>query len=497
MTGAPVPTILCPACRNPQPGSSKFCFKCGSDMILNNAGPRYYLTRVIKQGGQGAVYEGVGQDGTVYAVKEMLEQFASPKERDEAVMRFEAEADLLQRLRHPGIPRVYASFTDDNRRYLVMDFVRGDDLEHVVGKQGAIPEAAALEWARQICDVLAYLHGQKPPIIFRDIKPSNIMLRPDGRIQLVDFGIAKVLQSAVRGTQIGTPGYAPPEQYQGLATDASDVYALCATLHHLLTGRDPQNEAPFSFPSLRSLKPAISERTDRAVARGLQMRPEDRYQSIDELWADLNPTPQAAPQSGPTKVLVAGTPTVAAQVAGTAQAGKSTAAPAQTAPPPAKPAQTPAQRPPQTKPAVPPVPPPPQRPGPAAAPAQPARGGGRALWYVLGFLLVLVLGGATVALLPGGAGILRFGATPTPLRLVQQTFAVNNLEIIPPDTSDQALRKAYLDAYLALARQKYGSNIQILNNSVTLLGAPVKVRDDPKGPVYRANVTGFVLVPQP
>ena len=491
MTGAPVPTILCPACRNPQPGSSKFCFKCGSDMILNNAGPRYYLTRVIKQGGQGAVYEGVGQDGAVYAIKEMLEQFASPKERDEAVMRFEAEADLLQRLRHPGIPRVYASFTDDNRRYLVMDFVRGDDLEHIVGKQGAIPEATVLGWAAQICDVLAYLHGQKPPIIFRDIKPSNIMLRPDKRIQLVDFGIAKVLQSAVRGTQIGTPGYAPPEQYQGLASDASDVYALCATLHHLLTGRDPQNEAPFSFPSLRSLKPEISERTDRAVAKGLQMRPEDRYQSIEELWTDLNPTPQAAPQSGPTKVLVAGTPTVAAQVAGRAQAGQAAVAPAQTAPPPSKPAGAQAQRAPQAVPAVPPLQQPAQR------PAQPARAAGRAIWYVLGFLVVLALGGATIALLPGGSSLLRFGATPTPAKMIEQTFAVNALEIIPPDTSEQGLRKAYLDAYVALARQKYGSNIVVLSQSVTLLGAPVKVRDDPKGPVYRADVTGIVRVPQP
>src|SRR4029078_8752829 len=194
---------------------ARFCQHCGGDIVLNNDGPRYYITRIIKEGGQGAVYETIGDDGKVYAVKEMLDRFTNPKEREEALDRFEHEANLLKRLRHDRIPRIYADFKDEGRQYLAMDFVRGEDLEEVIKRQRAIPEEQALKWADQICDVLDYLHNQKPePIIFRDMKPSNIMVEPDGGVKLIDFGIAKVFQHAQRGTQIGTPGYAPPEQYQ-------------------------------------------------------------------------------------------------------------------------------------------------------------------------------------------------------------------------------------------------------------------------------------------
>ncbi|HEU4325189.1 MAG TPA: serine/threonine-protein kinase [Roseiflexaceae bacterium] len=495
MTSAPpVQTIVCPACRRAQPGG-KFCASCGSDMILNNAGPRYFLTRVLKQGGQGAVYEGVGEDGQVYAIKELLEQFADKKERDEAVARFDAEANFLLRLRHPGIPRVYSSFMDDTRHYLAMDFVRGEDLENRAAREGAIPEATVLEWTAQITDVLNYLHGQRPPIIFRDIKPSNIMLRPDGRIQLIDFGIAKVLQSGVRGTQIGTPGYAPPEQYQGLATAASDVYALCASLHHLLTGRDPQSEAPFTFPDVRTIKPAISERTARALAKGLQMRPEDRYQSIAALWADLNPKP-APPPVTTVKPAVPPKP---------APSPKPAAQPAQ---PATQPAPKPAPRPPQaapparTKPPTQPLPgagpsaqPRPPKPGPVAR-QQPGRSG-RVIVGLVVALLVLGLVGATVLLLPGTGGLLN-ASTPTPITLVQQTYNLDDLDIIPPDTTSEGLRTAFIDAYIQLARQQYGANIQFVPNTITFVGPlPTKVRDDPQGPVYRASMTGQVLVPRP
>ncbi|GAB4196259.1 MAG: hypothetical protein OHK0022_13630 [Roseiflexaceae bacterium] len=463
-------------------------------MILNNAGPRYYLTRVIKQGGQGAVYEGVGEDGQVYAIKELLEQFADKKERDEAVARFDAEANFLLNLRHPGIPRVYSSFMDDTRHYLAMDFVRGEDLENRVEREGALPEATVLEWTSQICDVLGYLHGQRPPIIFRDIKPSNIMLRPDGRIQLIDFGIAKVLQSGVRGTQIGTPGYAPPEQYQGLATTASDVYALCATLHHLLTGRDPQSEAPFTFPDARTIKPAISERTSLALAKGLQMRPEDRFQTIAELWAALNPKP-APPPVTTVKPAVAPRPAPAPKPAQPATQPAAQPAPKPAPAPPAQPA-------PRTKPPTQPLPgtakpPPPQPPrsGPAVAAPQPGRGR-RLLTGLFVLLLIGGLLGATVLLLPGTGNLLN-SATATPVTLVQQVYNVDDLEIIPPDTSSEGLRSAFIDAYTELAKRTYGADIQFVPNTITFVGPlPTKVRDDPQGPVYRASMTGQVLVPQ-
>jgi serine/threonine-protein kinase len=264
---AEVQQILCPICHKPNLRRANFCAYCGQDVVLNNDGPlRFKITEIIKEGGQGAVYRAVAvdKDGQpqgrpIYAIKEMLDRFTNPKEHDEALDRFEHEANLLKRLRHERIPRIYADFKDEGRQYLAMDFVEGQDLEEVIKRNRTIPEDQALKWADEICDVLEYLHSQKPePIIFRDMKPSNVMIEPDGNVKLIDFGIAKVFQQAQRGTQIGTPGYAPPEQYQGLATPSSDIYALAATLHHALTGRDPRDEPPFSFPPVYGLKPTIS-----------------------------------------------------------------------------------------------------------------------------------------------------------------------------------------------------------------------------------------------
>src|SRR5262249_33976658 len=251
-----------------------------------------------------AVYRAVGADrdgqpqgAPIYAIKEMLDRFTTAKEHDEALDRFEHEANLLKRLRHPRIPRIYADFKDEGRQYLAMDFVEGQDLEEGIKREHRIPEEQALKWADQICDVLEYLHSQKPePIIFRDMKPSNVMIEPDGNVKLIDFGIPKVFQHAQRGTQIGTPGYAPPEQYQGLATPASDIYALAATLHHMLTGRDPRDEPPFSFPPAYGLNPSISKRTSDARQKALQMTAEDRFQSIAEFRAALRPLPATQPQ---------------------------------------------------------------------------------------------------------------------------------------------------------------------------------------------------------
>ena len=294
MTAVEVQHILCPICHKFNLRRALFCQHCGNSVVLNSDGPRYYITRIIKAGGQGAVYETIGDDGQVYAVKEMLDRFTDLKEREEAINRFDDEAQILQRLSHPRIPHVYANFKDEGRQYLAMDFVRGQDLEQIIEHEGTIPELQALEWADQICDVLGYLHNNG--LIYRDMKPSNIMVESQSRgIKLVDFGIAKVLQPSERGTQIGTPGYAPPEQYQGLATRESDIYALGATLHHMVTGRDPRDEVPFSFPPVQSLKPSVSKRTSDAIARALQMRPDDRYHSVAEFRALLRPLrPQPA-----------------------------------------------------------------------------------------------------------------------------------------------------------------------------------------------------------
>ncbi len=150
-----------------------------------------------------------------------------------------------------------------------------------------LPEGLVLGLGAQVCDVLAYLHSQKPPVIFRDLKPANIMLTANGEIRLVDFGIAHSF-SAVRGNSlVGTPGYAPVEQYQGLSDERSDLFSLGATLHHLLTGCDPRDQPPFAFKPVRLLVPAISKATESVVLGLLRKDPAERGPNVDELGRQL------------------------------------------------------------------------------------------------------------------------------------------------------------------------------------------------------------------
>jgi tRNA A-37 threonylcarbamoyl transferase component Bud32 len=482
-----VQQILCPKCHKPNLRRARYCQHCGHDVILNNAGPRYYITRVIKEGGQGAVFEAIGDDGRIYAIKQMLDRFTDPRERDEAIARFEAEAKILERLRHPRIPRIYVDFKDEGYHYLAMDFVRGSDLEDIIRRERYIPEERALRWADQICDVLEYLHQQKPPIIFRDLKPSNIMIEPDGNIKLIDFGIAKVLQPSQRGTQIGTPGYAPPEQYQGIATPESDIFSLGATLHHMLTGRDPRDEPPFSFPPVYALRPNISKRTSDAIQKALQMKPEDRYKSVAEFRRAL------LPEHAPAQVrVVPATRAIPAQVASSAppQPVATAAAPSGSAPSPKH--VTPVVPQPASVPAA--------KPGAQPAAPQKARRS-RGFGNVVLVLVVLALLAATVALafpdltmrvLQDVPGLV----TPTPLRLIQQPFTAENIEVIVPPDGD--VRQAFVAAYTRIVQEQFGPEARI-HTSVPLSyigGEPVKIGEDASGVKYRASMTGFILVPE-
>ncbi|HIQ04220.1 MAG TPA: protein kinase, partial [Anaerolineae bacterium] len=245
---------VCPNCKAQNRDTARFCCQCGAWLIL---GGEYRVVEVIKSGGMGTVYK-AESGGRFYAVKEMRDTFTNPKERQDAINHFMAEALILARLSHPHIPKVHRHFIENDRYHLIMDFIEGQDLQAILDRRGGkgLPEEQVLSWAMQICAVLEYLHGQTPPVIFRDLKPANVMLRPDGDVSLIDFGIAKLFNPARQGTLIGTPGYAAPEQYQGLAEPRSDIFALGATLHHLLTGRDPKKHLPFTFPLLRSLNPA-------------------------------------------------------------------------------------------------------------------------------------------------------------------------------------------------------------------------------------------------
>ncbi len=194
---------------------------------------------------------------------------------------FEREASLLASLRHPAIPDVYDFFVESGRCCLVLEFIDGVDLEQYLERTGKpIPEPQLIEWALQILDVLQFLHTQRPhPIVFRDLKPSNIMLRQDGSIALIDFGIARLFQPQARGTTIGTEGYAPPEQYRGIADPRGDLYALGATLYHLATGIDPRQQPPFSLTQRppRTVNPHLSEGFDHIVLRALAYDPADRF----------------------------------------------------------------------------------------------------------------------------------------------------------------------------------------------------------------------------
>ncbi len=255
---------------------------------------RYEILKVLGLGGMGAVYQardlrftGVAR---ICALKEMTSTTPDPQVRRLAIENFEREANILASLNHPAIPKIYDYFTEGIRSYLVLEYIEGPNLEALLEEvEQMLSQDRVLDWAIQICDVLSYLHSQNPPIVFRDMKPSNIMLRPPNHVVLVDFGIARVFEAGQRGTMIGTEGYSPPEQYRGIANPRGDIYALGATLHHLLTRRDPRLEPPFTFQEEppRLLNSAISEQLDAVIMKALEYEPEKRFASAEEMKTAL------------------------------------------------------------------------------------------------------------------------------------------------------------------------------------------------------------------
>jgi len=252
---------------------------------------RYNIQDVIGVGGMGSVYRARDMHFPnvvkLVAVKEMINMAPDPLVRQTIVQNFEREANLLATLNHPSIPRIYDYFSHDDRSYLVLEYVHGKDLESVINDtNGFLPEDQVVSWAIQLCDVLAYLHSHKPdPIVFRDMKPSNVMINHNGDVVLVDFGIAKTFQVGQKGTMIGTEGYSPPEQYRGEATQLADVYALGATLHHTITRRDPRLEPPFSFAErpIRRINTNVSVEFEAVVNTALQYNPGERFPNADAM----------------------------------------------------------------------------------------------------------------------------------------------------------------------------------------------------------------------
>ena len=245
---------------------------------------RYHIQKMIGQGGMGAVYlaKDIKEQGRLCAVKEMSLSMVSPEEQPQAIQNFKIEAKILWALNHPNLPALTGFFFQNQRYFLVMEYIDGSTLEELLERNGApFTERRVLGWARQLCDVLEYLHSQRPPIIFRDFKPGNIMLARNGQIKLIDFGIARFFRStSSQDTQVlGTPGYAPPEQYGKSQTDErSDIYALGMTLFHLLT--NTLSEKGFGLDDVRAVNPRISPMVARALEKATRVDPDERYENV-------------------------------------------------------------------------------------------------------------------------------------------------------------------------------------------------------------------------
>lgn len=251
---------------------------------------KYKILSEIGHGGMSVVYMAINEKANkTWAVKEVRKD----GRMDFNIVRqgLMAEIDTLKRLKHPYLPSIVDVIEDDETFIIVMDYVEGRSLDKILEEHGVQQESVVVEWAKQLCDVLGYLHSRTPAIIYRDMKPANVMLKPDGTVTLIDFGTAKNYEiNYGETTGIGTIGYAAPEQYIGSGlgrTDArTDIYCLGMTLYHLLTGQDPCRNL-ISDTSIRAVNSALSRGLDSIIRKCTAHQPEDRYQSCEELMYDL------------------------------------------------------------------------------------------------------------------------------------------------------------------------------------------------------------------
>src|ERR1700738_2267447 len=311
----------CPYCKTENRDGVRYCSNCGkfiggtpvntdSPTVASGAsnnsrtlnvgtplqGGRYVIKKVLGQGGMGAALLATDKrlDNKPVVIKELVSDNSDPVKFKEDERNFKQEVVTLAHLDHPLIPNVTDNFEENSRYFMVQEYIEGENLEDRLDRTGQpMKEREALNVASQVLDVLEYLAQQTPPIVHRDIKPANIIIGDkDKRAHLVDFGIARadVTRNAQRKqtSALGTPGYAPPEQYQGNADPRSDLYALAATLHHLLTNRDPRNHPPFTYPPVRTLNPQLSPETERVMSRALINDPNQRYQSAAAMKKDVD-----------------------------------------------------------------------------------------------------------------------------------------------------------------------------------------------------------------
>jgi len=259
-------------------------------------GGRYVVKQVLGEGGMGAALLATDKrlDNKLVVIKELISDNTDPEKFKEDERNFKQEVVTLAHLDHPLIPNVMDNFEEGSRYFMVQEYVEGENLEDRMDRLNQpMKEREVLLIASEVLDILDYLSQQTPPIVHRDIKPANIIISSkDKRAHLVDFGIARAdVARNVRRKQtsaLGTPGYAPPEQYQGNADPRSDLYALGATMHHLLTNRDPRNYPPFTYVPVRTLNAQLSPEVERVVARAVNNDVTQRYQSAAAMKRDVD-----------------------------------------------------------------------------------------------------------------------------------------------------------------------------------------------------------------
>ncbi len=330
--------MKCPVCGTNNPPGETFCSNCGayldpagmsaSQTVINNkssANPpsnpgsttlsgsggasaassltpgsrlqngRYAIEKVLGQGGMGAAL--LAKDTRVsnkfVVIKELISDNTDPVKRQDDIRNFEREVETVAQIDHPLVPNVTDSFQEGTHYFMVQEYAAGENLEARIERLNkSMPEREVLTYASQILDVLDYLAQQTPPIIHRDIKPANIIGGKDKRAHLVDFGIARADENKnskrKQTSALGTPGYAPPEQYQGNADTRSDLYALAATLHHILTNRDPRDYPPFAYPAVRTLNSQLSPEIERVLSRELTIDVNKRYQNAASMKHDID-----------------------------------------------------------------------------------------------------------------------------------------------------------------------------------------------------------------
>ncbi len=252
---------------------------------------KYEILRELGRGGMSIVYLAMDKRlNKQWAIKEFRKD-KDDENRRVALESLLKEANIMKKLDHPTLPRIVDIIDQDSTIYIVMDYIEGESLNKVLDAYGAQPQDAVIEWAKQLSEVLDYLHTRKPPVIYRDMKPANIMLKPDGTIRLIDFGIAREYKEGSTGDTeiIGTRGYAAPEQFgeKGQTDARTDIYSLGVTLYHLVTGKNPA-EPPYEIYPIRHWNPNLSSGLEWLIQKCTQLNPNDRFQSCAEVIYVLN-----------------------------------------------------------------------------------------------------------------------------------------------------------------------------------------------------------------